>query len=135
MKKIQEEKDIKDNIVDLQEARLALASKEPPKGGNWLSNLAQGTRFLASQKSNGNSTLYDFMVGTDPTKMPAVMLGYELGHRDGGFRWVDPVKFSRDYEFFMTIEVEQDNGSTEIQTGRVDSDGQSEVVHPIHEGE
>lgn len=132
MKKIQEDKDISDNIIDLQEARLALASKEPPKGGNWLSRLTSGTRFLASWKVENNSTLHDFVVGTDPTQMAAVLLGYELANRNGGFRWVDPVKFSRDYDFYMTIEVDQD-GSSPIQTGRMEGDGQSEIVDPVHE--
>jgi hypothetical protein len=121
-----------DNVIDLEEAVRARRKKDPP-GGNWLAELPKDTRFLASLNAGGGSTLGDFLIGTDPKQMPAVLLGFELAHRDGGFRWVDPVKFSRDYTFFMTVEI---NGhGPEVQDGRVEGDGKPEVVHSVHEDE
>jgi hypothetical protein len=122
----QEENKISENVIDLEERkRLLMAGKEPPGGGNWLAKLPKGTRFLANRRSLNDSSLCDFFIGSDPTKMPAVFLGFELNHRDGGFRFVDPVKFSRDYEFFMTIETEFQDDGTDVQTGGVEGDGQS----------
>lgn len=122
----QEENKISENVIDLEERKkLLMAGKEPPGGGNWLSKLPKGTRFLASRKSLNDSSLGDYFIGSDPTKMPAVFLGFELNHRDGGFRFVDPVKFSKDYEFFMTIEAEFRDDGTDVQTGGVEGDGQS----------
>lgn len=131
MKKQQEERD---NVISMPEAKLALASKEPPKAGNWLSTLPQGTRFLAFRRNSFNSFLEDFLVGTDPKQMPAVLLGYELSHREGGFKWCDPVKFSQEYGFYMTIKTELNNDNT-VQEGRVGGDGKTEVVNPVHETE
>lgn len=134
MKKIQEEKDDKDNVINLAEARLALASKEPPEGGNWLSNLPFETRFLAYSKREPSPFLEDFLVATDPKKMPAVLVGYELAHKNGGFKWCDPVKFSRDYGLFMIIKTETEaHDGIEVQARRMDSDGKSEIVNPVHE--
>lgn len=135
MKKVQEEKDNRDNVIDMFEAKLDLASKEPPEAGNWLSNLPQGTRFLAFKKNIFSSFLEDFLVGTDPKQMPAVLLGYELSHREGGFKWCDPVKFSREYGFYMTIKTELNNDGNTVQDGRVVGNGESQVVNPVHEKE
>lgn len=134
MKKQQEEKDISDNIISLDQARLKFAIKEPPDGGNWLSKLPVGTRFLASLKNMNGSKLYDFLVASDPTKMPAVLLGVDLGNR-GGFEWHDPVRFSQGYNHYMNIETETEDGSTPIQTGRVEGDGTSEDPDSLHEAE
>lgn len=136
MKKAQEEKDVADNIISFDEARLALASKEPPSGGNWLSNLPVETRFLAFKKTEHTPFLEDFMVGTDPKQMPAVLLGYELAHPNGGWKWCDPVKFSRDYGYFMTIQTKvENNDGNSVPEGTVGGDGQCEVVPPLHEKE
>lgn len=126
-----------DTIINFEEARLKLAAKEPPQGGNWLSRLPFETRFLASRKNNSDSTLSDFLIASDPTKMPFVYLGYELNHPSGGFRFVDPIRFSRDYELFCTIDnKEQENGnSTAVETGGVEGDGKPSIVHSLHEEE
>lgn len=129
MKKQQEEQDIKDNIISLDEVRLKMAAKEPPKGGNWLSNLEKGTRFLCSRRQTNDPVLGDFLVGSDPKAMSAVFLGYELNHRDGGFKFFDPVKFCQIYDLFMILEVEIENGSPEIRTGTVESDGDDQIIH------
>lgn len=134
MKKQQEEKDIKDNIISLDEARLRMAAKEPPNGGNWLSKLEKGTRFLASRRQTSEATLGDFLVASDPKAMPAIFLGFELSSQQGGFRFVDPVKFCQQYDYFMTIEVEP-NDSPDVQTGRVEGDGEPEVLDILHEKE
>lgn len=122
-----------DNIINFEEARLKLASQEPPSG-NWLSRLPFETRFLASRKSTNDATLLDFLVASDPKDNPFVFLGYELSHREGGFRFVDPVKFSKDYEFFCTIktEVKANDGIT-VETGGVEGDGKPKVIHSLHE--
>lgn len=135
MKKIQEEKDDKDNVIDLAEARLALASKEPPSSGDWLRTLSQGVSFLAHEKGSSNPFHDVFFVGTDPKMFPAVLLGYELNNREGGFKWCDPVKFSNKYKFIMTIKdvTEVNNDGIAVQAGRVDSDGETQTVDPVHE--
>lgn len=134
MKKQQEEKDNRDNVIDFSEAKLALASKEPPEGGNWLSTLSLETRFLAYRKGTTNPFLEDFLVGTNPKEIPAVLLGFEVAPSTYGFKWCDPVKFSREYSFYMTIKAHKDDG-IEVQAGRVDSDGETQGVHPVHEKE
>lgn len=123
-----------DNVINLEEARLALASKEPPSGGNWLSTLDQGVSFLASKKGTFSSALDLFFVGTNPKEIPAVLLGYELNHREGGFKWFDPVKFSQEYNFYMTIKAEVPNDGIAVQEGRVGGDGETKIVDPVHEG-
>lgn len=125
-----------DKVINFKEARLKLAAKEPPRGGNWLSSLPFETRFLASKKSDGGSALYDFIVCTDPEQLPAVMLGEDLGN--SGFKWRDPLKFSRDYELFMILKTKQEenNGnSTPVGTARVEGDGEHQVLPPNDEKE
>lgn len=139
MKQEQEEIDIKDNVIDLNAAKLKLASKEPPRKGNWLSELTKGTRFLASKGSGEDLT--DYMVGTDPKAMPAVYLGYNLAGRDGGFKFVDPIKFCNNWNFHSIIrtdifkeEVDAANGNgIEVRTGTVEGDGERQVLPPLHE--
>lgn len=133
MKKIQEEED-KGNVIDLNEARLKFATKEPPGEGNWLSKLDKGTRFLAAKKNDFEEVLYDFFVGSDPKQMPAVFLGFELNHRDGGFRFVDPVKFSRKYTMYMTIEATTDDGNP-VPTGTMEGNGECEIIPSLDEKE
>lgn len=119
-----------DKIINWEEARLKLAHKGPPGGLNWLGNLPFGTRFLASRKSEAGSDLYDFVIATDPKQLAAVLLGLDLGN--SGFRWKDPVKFSRDYDLFLTLETkqEEENGnSIAVETRGVEGDGEHQVVH------
>lgn len=135
MKKLQEEKNTAD-IINLEEARLALAGKDPPgSGSNWLSKMEKGSRFLASRRSMGDCILLDFCIGSDPKAMPAVFMGFELNHKDGGFRFVDPVKFSRDYEFYMTLEVRPEDDGNSIPTGTVEGDGERQIVDSVDESE
>lgn len=136
MRKQQEEKDIKDNIIEFNEARLALATKEPPVGGNWLSTLKKGTRFLVSKKSYPEPVLGDFWVGSDPMQMKAVYLGYDMGSKEFGFKFFDPVVFSQLYTLYDVIqtEVEQDGNINSIPAGSVEGDGQPQNVPPVHEG-
>lgn len=131
MKKIMAEDD---KIINMDEARLKLAPKGPQGPTNWLSKLPFETRFFASRRSSSDSTLLDFLVASDPTKLSYVILGYELNHRDGGFRAVDPVKFSRDYEFYCTVETKvEENDGIAMEVGGVEGDGKPEVIHSLHE--
>lgn len=131
MKKIQEEQDIKDNIIDFEVVKAKMGTKEPPPG-NWLSRLAKGTRFLASVKNTDDPMLMDFLIASDPKMMPAVFIGFELNHPNGGFRFVDPIKFSKKYDFYMTIEAEleekEDGNNPEVPEGTVGGDGKPEVI-------
>lgn len=111
-----------DNVIDLQEARLKLAPKEPPKGGNWLSSLPKGTRFLAIKKNSPEPICGDFVVGTDPTQMTAVYIGFEVHTQGGGWKFVEPVRFSQMFEFIQTIGAEIYDDGSEIQDGRVEGD-------------
>lgn len=105
--------------------------------GNWLTNMQHGTRFLASRKSSGESKLCDFIVASDPKSMPAVFIGEDVNSPSGGFRFVDPKKFIRDYEFFMTLEViEPPNGdNNQVQPGPVVGDAKPKKRSKVHEGE
>jgi len=100
----------KDNIIPLFRA-----GAEPPDD-NWLSRLEKGTRFLAKRKGQTPSPeLGDFVVASDPTQMKAVFLGYDMNNPTGGFRFVDPVVFSKQYELYDIIQTqvmkeEQENG-------------------------
>lgn len=108
---------------------------EPPNG-NWLKEMPQGTRFLASLKAVNDARLHDFIVASDPKKMEAVLLGENHGGT-GEFCFWNPVKFVRDYEFFMTLEVLEleDGNSNKIQKGRVGGDGEPKVLPNLHEKE
>lgn len=110
-------------------------SSEPPMDKDWLKNLVNGTRFLASRRSHEGHELDDFVVSSDPKTLAAVFLGKNLNTREGKFIFVDPSKFSRDYDYFMTLEIiEIQNGNSDpIQAGRMDSDGKPEVISGVHE--
>ena len=106
-------------------------------GGNWLRNMAHGTRFLARRNSMNDSKLCDFVVASDPRAMPAVFLGEEINSREGGFRFVDPDRFIRDYSFYMTLEIlEPPNGNNnQIQPIPVVSNARPKKRTKVHEGE
>lgn len=112
-------------------------SNGPSDGGCWIKEMVNGTRFLAVRKSEVSSLLHDFVVASDPKSMPAIFLGEELNTREGAFRWRDPIKFCRDYDLFMTLEVVEmkDGNTNSLQTGRMEGDGQPEIVSPVHEKE
>lgn len=134
MKKQQEEKDIKDNLIDFNEARLALAGKEPPVGGNWLSTLKKGTRFLARKNNYPEPALGDFFVGSDPEKMKAVYLGYDMASRDFGFKFFDPVVFSQLYSLYDVIQTDVEfNDGNNVPTRTVEGDGKPEVLPEVYE--
>lgn len=134
MKREQEEKDIKDNLIDFNEARLALAAKEPPVGGNWLSTLKKGTRFLASKKNYPEPVLGDFFVGSDPLQMKAVYLGFDLGSREFGFKFFDPVAFSQLYSLYDVIQTDVEfNDGNNVPTRTVEGDGKPEVLPEVYE--
>lgn len=108
-------------------------SNGPSGGDNYLLNMKNGTRFLASRKALNDSVLHDFIVASDPKSMPAVFICENNGGV-GEFRFVDPHKFVRDYEFYMTLEVVEmpDGNSNQIPTGTVASDDRHEVVSEVH---
>lgn len=138
MKKQQEEKDIKDNIINMDEARLALAAKDPPPpGGNWLSTLKKGTRFLASKKNYPEPVLGDFFVGSDPNEMKAVYLGYDMGSKEFGFKFFDPIIFSQLYSLYDVIqtEVEANGNGNQVPNGTVAGDGEPQIIAGVHEEE
>lgn len=104
--------------------------------GNWLRNMKQGTRFLATRRSEGGSRLCDFVVASDPKAMPAVFIGEDINSPTGGFRFVDPDKFIKDYGFYMTLEVlEPPNGNNnQVQTSTVAGDAVPEEQPEVHAG-
>lgn len=112
-------------------------SNGPADGGNWLKNMINGTRFLAVRKGQDSSELYDFVLASDPQSMPAVFLGENLNSREGGFKFRDPVKFCRDYDLYMTLEViEPTNGnSNSLPEGTMGGDGKPEDINLLHEKE
>lgn len=136
---MKKEQEAKDNVLPFERPKLALAGKEPPEGTgkNWLVRLPQGTRFLAKQKSDFGSELKDFVVLTDPKTMDVVLLGQNVTTKDMVITWRDPVIFSNDYRYYLTLEVlEPNNGNTnKIPTEPVASDVKSEVIPGLHEEE
>lgn len=136
MKKEQQEKD---NSNVLPFVPLALAGKEPPEGTgkNWLGRMAQGTRFLAKQKTDFGSKLRDWVVLTDPKTMEPVLLGENVTTKDMLISWHDPVAFSNDHRFYLTLEIlESNNGnSNTIPQEPVAGDAQPEVIDSVHEEE
>lgn len=134
MKKEQSEKD---NVLPFERPKLALGKEPPGTGKNWLVRLPQGTRFLAKQKSDFGSELKDFVVLTDPKTMDVVLLGQNVTTKDMVITWRDPVIFSNDYRYYLTLEVlEPNNGNTnKIPTEPMASDVKSEVISGLHEEE
>lgn len=106
-------------------------------GNNWLRNMTHGTRFLATDRRVGGSKLCDFVVASDPKSMPAVFIGEDINSPHGGFRFVDPEKFVKDYGFYMTLEVLEppDGNDNKIPAGRVDGNAKSKKRVKVHEGE
>lgn len=106
-------------------------------GGNWLRNMKHGTRFLAKDKRLRDSKLCDFIVASDPKTMPAVYIGEDMNSSHGGFRFVDPDQFVKDYGFFMTLEIlEQPNGDdNQVQPDPVVGDAKPKKRTKVHEGE
>lgn len=114
-----------DNILPFR-----LRGDEPPKGP-WLLDLPNGTRFLAHKNANPEADLMDFVVSSEP--LPAVYLGYNLAEQGGGWKFFDPVKFSKTFTLHTIIKEVQDGNSPAVQTGGMASDGQCEVLSPVHE--
>lgn len=126
----------KPDLSNVLPFRRASTSKDDggDTSGNWLRDMKHGTRFLASRKSDNSSKLHDFIVASDPKSMPAVFIGEDINSQQGGFRFVDPKIFVRDYGFFMTLEViEPPNGDdNQIQPGAVVSNDRVEVRSKVH---
>jgi len=81
-----------------------------------------------------DSKLCDFIVASDPKSMPAVFVGEDIHSREGGFRFVDPDKFIRDYGFFCIIEViePEDGNNNQVQPGAVVSDDGTAKRTKVH---
>lgn len=110
---------------------------EPPGSGNWLARMDKGTRFLAKHKQDAGSKVDDFVVYTDPSTMPVVLLGKNTYGHDSEVVWHDPTIFSKNYRFYTILEVLEpnDGNSDTLSTGPVAGDAQSEVVVKLHEKE
>lgn len=136
MKKEQQDRD---NSNVLPFVPLALAGKEPPEGTgkNWLARFKQGTRFLAKSKHDSGSTLKDFVVLTDPKTMEVVLLGENVTTKDMVISWRDPVIFSNDHRFYLTLEIlESNNGnSNKIPSEPMAGNAQLEIIDSLHEEE
>lgn len=117
--------------------RTLTGSGDPPGTGNWLGRMVAGTRFFAKRKNVVGSEVDDFVVYTDPSTMPVVLLAKNTQSRDGELCWHDPIVFSKNYTYYMTLEVlEPKNGnSNKIPTGPVVSDAKSKVITQLHEDE
>lgn len=129
-------------IIDLGQERqartirLAKGGNGPPgfSGGNWISRLANGSRFLCKEKAVGGSELRDCIVTTDPTDVDAVLLAISVKGRDGVFEWHDPKKFSDNHiliRIMETINVDDKH----IQPGSVERNEDAEVQPGVHETE
>lgn len=84
--------------------KVLTGGKGPPTGGkdDWLLKLTHGARFLARPKNYFGCVLGQYVVGYAGK---AYFIG-EIGEKETTFRWVDPVRFSTDNEFFTIIEAE-----------------------------
>lgn len=124
------EKKSKDNVVPF----VRPSTSDDGSTGNWLRDMTHGTRFLASRRSDGNSKLCDFIVASDPKSMPAVFLGEDINSPQGGFRFVDPDKFIKDYGYYSVLEIlEPSNGNnSEVLPGAVDGDAVTPKRPQVH---
>lgn len=95
--------------------------------------MKSGTRFLAKRRAMNDSNLCDFIVASDPQSMPAVFVGEDIHSPQGGFRFVDPKVFVRDYEFFMTLEVIKPNANNnQVHDRPMDGDAQPPKRPKVH---
>jgi hypothetical protein len=105
--------------------RKGLGYEPPETDGNYLQNMAQGTRFLAKRKGDSGSLLSQFILCTDPLSMPVVCLGESQDGLSGSFTWRDPDLFCQDWKYYFTLEVTdvKNGNSNKIQPGAVESHG------------
>ena len=119
------------NVVPFQ--RASTSKDDGGSTGNWLRDMTQGTRFLASSNAENSAELIDFIVGSDPLVMPAVWLGRNINAPEGRFIFVRPDRFVRDYTFFMTLEVlEPKDGNNQIHTDKVERDAGVKKQPKVH---
>lgn len=116
--------------------RLATGGNGPPGpgGGNWISGLENGCRFLCKEKATGGSELRDCIVTTDPTDVDAVLLAISVKGRDGVFEWHDPKIFSKNHILIRTMETVNVHDKL-IQQGPVERHEDAEVQPGVHETE
>lgn len=122
----------KDNVLPFRP--LNTSKDDGGSTGNWLKDMVQGTRFLASQNAENSSDLVDFIVASDPKAMPAVYLGRNINSPDGGFKFYRPDKFVRDYTFWMTLEILErpDGNDNQIPAGELGSNDQPQKRPKVH---
>lgn len=97
-------------VYDLQEERQARTMRGgngPPRGSggeDWLSNLSQGTRFLAKRKGTTESEVDEYVVGA---KLPSIDDVFLIKNSQPytEMRWHDTKSFSRINELRYIIEV------------------------------
>jgi len=127
-----------DNIIDLEERRRirqATGGGRPPEGGsNWLTDLPNGTRFLAKETGRPGSELDDFVITTPPTSLEAVLLARNIKGRDGVFEWHDPQLFVKNWKLKCILEVVKfDGGDQSIQSERLVGHEDAEEQSGLHE--
>jgi len=116
--------------------RLATGGNGPsgPRGGNWISGLANGCRFLCKEKASGGSELRDCIVTTDPTDVDAVLLAISVKGRDGVFEWHDPKIFSKNHILIRTMETINVDDK-HLQQRPVERHEDAEIQPGVHETE
>lgn len=114
--------------------RLATGGNGPPgfSGGNWISGLENGCRFLCKDKTIGGSELRDCIVTTDPTDVDAVLLAISVKGRDGVFEWHDPKMFCKNHILIRIMEAINVNPE-HLQQGPVERHEDAEIQLGVHE--
>lgn len=108
-------------VYDLQEERQARTMRGgngPPRGSggeDWLSNLSQGTRFLAKRKGTTESEVDEYVVGA---KLPSIDDVFLIKNSQPytEMRWHDTKSFSRINELRYIIEV-IDGNDKQVRSG------------------
>src|SRR6266566_2409937 len=96
------------NIVSLDEfkARPKPSMKEPPFGSDWLSTLKSGAEFLVRDKSAGLTPRFLVLEwihgGLHPT-WNVLLIPAKSPNDTKSWQWVDPVEFSRVFEYRGTL--------------------------------
>jgi hypothetical protein len=127
-----------ENVIDLEERRIrkATGGGGPPKAGDWLAQLPNGSRFLAREIGRPGSEIDDFVVTTPPTAIEGVvLLAKNVKGRDGVFEWHDTKMFSQNYKQYCILEVIEYGGDQQVQQGRLDGDAEPPKPAEVHDGE
>jgi hypothetical protein len=121
------------NLKEVRDRRVRQASDSggPTSNGNWLAQLASGTRFLAKKRSDPDSELSEFIVGAKISDV--VLLAKNLGF-GAESKWHIPELFSQNWKLYLVLENVNGDPS-QIQHRGLEGHAGSEEQPDLHEDE